>query len=236
MSSIRNYVKTKKNKNKKQLKDAADIWIKASIENKIPYEIDWMGIPIIQTPEDMILMQELIYKVKPDIIVDIGIAHGGSSIYYSSLLELIKPESKVIGVDIDIREHNLNIIKKHPMYDKITLIEGDSINRKIFDEVSNHISNDSKVIVCLDSNHTKHHVLSELNLYSNIVSSGGYIVVFDTIASTIGRDEYSTKLYNGNGPKEAIDEFLKENNDFEIDKRFNKLYTSNSQDGYIRKK
>ena len=126
-SSLRKYVLTKENKNIGELEEAAIKWVKVSAENRLSYEIDWLGVPIIKTPEDMILMQELIFKVQPDIITETGIAHGGSLIYYASLLELLG-NGKVIGVDIEIREHNRKVIEKHPMFKRIELIEGSSVS------------------------------------------------------------------------------------------------------------
>ena len=234
ISSLRKYVNIKENKNIRELEEAAIKWAKVSAENRLSYEIDWLGIPIIQTPEDMILMQELIFKVQPNVIIETGVAHGGSLIYYASLLELLG-KGKIIGIDIEIREHNRKVIEKHPMFKRIDLVEGSSISEETIEKIRKMVPNNSKVIVCLDSNHTKNHVLKELQLYHGFVNLGSYIVVFDTITSKLSKVSSSEKIYLDNSPKEAIEEFLKEHNNFELDKSYNKLYVSSSQDGYLRR-
>jgi len=232
--SLRKYVRIKENKNIKELEEAATKWVKISAGNRLSYEIDWLGVPIIQTPEDMILMQELIFKIQPDIIIETGIAHGGSLIYYASLLELLG-KGKVIGVDIEIREHNKKVIEKHPMFKRIELIEGSSISDETIEKIRKIVPKNSKVIVCLDSNHTKDHVLKELQLYNSFVNPGSYIVVFDTNTSKLAELGACDKMYINNSPKEAVDEFLKEYSDFKVDKNYNKLYISYSPDGYLRR-
>jgi len=170
--SIRDYVTVRKDKDIQQLVNASETWLKAEQTNKLSYEIDWLGIPIIQLPEDMIMMQELIWKTKPDYIIECGVAHGGGLIFYASLLELMG-NGKAIGIDIDIREHNEKAIKSHPLSHRIELIQCDSSNIDIDFE-------SDKMIVCLDSNHEKNHVLKELDIFKNKVGIGYYIVVFDT--------------------------------------------------------
>jgi len=232
--SLRKYVRIKENKNIKELEEAAIKWAKVSAENRLSYEIDWFGVPIIQTPEDMILMQELIFKIKPDVIIETGIAHGGSLIYYASLLELLG-KGKVIGIDIEIREHNRRVIEKHPMFKRIELIEGNSISEEIIDKIKKIVPRDFKAIVCLDSNHTKNHVLKELKLFNSFVNPGSYIVVFDTNTSRLAELGACDKMYINNSPKEAVEDFLKVNNNFEIDKHYNKLYISYSPNGYLKR-
>lgn len=235
ITSLRKYVRIKENKDIRELEEVATKWVKVSAENRLSYEIDWLGVPIIQTPEDMVLMQELIFKIQPDIIIETGIAHGGSLIYYASLLELLG-KGKVIGVDIEIREHNRKVLERHPMFKRIELIEGSSISEEIIKKLEKMVPKDSKVIVCLDSNHTKNHVFKELQLYSSFVNLGGYIVVFDTNTSRLAKLGICEKIYLNNGPKEAVEDFLKVNNNFEIDKHYNKLYISYSPNGYLRRK
>ncbi len=232
--SLRKYVTTKKSKDIKELKEAAIKWTRVSAENRLSYEIDWLGVPIIQTPEDMILMQELIFKIKPDVIIETGIAHGGSLIYYASLLELLG-KGKVIGIDIEIREHNRRAIERHPMFKRIELIEGNSISGETIEKIREIMPKDSKVIVCLDSNHTKDHVLKELQLYHGFVNLGGYIVVFDTNTSKLAELGACEKMYLNNSPKEAVEDFLKVNGNFEINKYYNKLYISYSPNGYLER-
>ncbi|MBT3297528.1 NAD-dependent epimerase/dehydratase family protein [archaeon] len=234
MNDLRQYVLTEKNKDVEQLKKNGDERINLIAKNKLNYEIDWFGIPIIQTPEDIVMMQELIYNLKPDVIIDIGVAHGGSAIYYSSLLELLG-KGKVIGVDIDIRKHNLEVLEKHPFFKRIELIEGSSIDDNIVQKVKDKIPENSTVLLCLDSNHTKEHVLQELRMYWDLVGVNSYIVVFDTVTSELAKNNAAEERYLNNGPSEAIDIFLKENGHFEIDKKFNKLYVSHCMDGYLKR-
>jgi len=232
--SLREYVLTKKIKNTKELEEIGLQWSRVSVENRLSYEIDWLGVPVIQTPEDLILMQELIFRTQPDIIIETGIAHGGSLIYYASLLELLN-KGKVIGVDIEIREHNRKVIEAHPLYKRIEMIEQDSVSDEAIQEVRKRVQADSNVIVCLDSNHTKAHVGKELQLYQQFVKPGGYVVVFDTNTSRLAELGTCDKEYINNGPKEAVEEFLAQNDNFEIDKTYNKLYVSYSPDGYLRR-
>jgi cephalosporin hydroxylase len=232
--SLREYVLTKKNKNTQELAKIGLQWTKVAEENRLSYEVDWLGVPVIQTPEDLILMQELIFKVQPDTIVESGIAHGGSLIYYASLMELLD-RGKIIGVDIEIREHNRKVIEAHPLFKRIEMIEGDSISERVIQEVRRRIPKNSKVIVCLDSDHTKAHVLRELELYQEFVVPGCYIVVFDTNTSQLAELGACDKKYINNGPKEAVEEFLKMNDNFQIDTYYNKLFISDSPDGYLKR-
>lgn len=234
IGSLREYVRKKNDKDIEELERVGSEWTKVAADNRLSYEIDWLGIPVIQTPEDMILMQELIFKVQPDIIIETGIAHGGSLIYYASIMELLN-KGKVIGVDIEIREHNRKVLQNHPLIKRIELIEGDSTSSEITKEIRKRIPENSRVIVCLDSNHTKYHVLKELQLYQAFIVPGCYIVVFDTNTSKLAELGVSDKEYIDNSPKEAVEEFLKINHDFEVDKYYNKLFISYSPDGYLKR-
>jgi cephalosporin hydroxylase len=234
LPSLDKYVMKKNKKDIRNLEKTAEEWLNLSSENRLSYEIEWFGVPIIQTPQDMVLMQELIFKTQPDVIVDIGIAHGGSCIFYSSILELLG-KGKVIGVDVDIREHNRKVLEQHPLYSRIELIQGSSVSLETVVEIERRIPSGSKVVVCLDSNHTKNHVLNELQLYEKFVNPGSYIVVFDTFTSRMAELGSCDKSYIDNGPKEAINEFLRQNNNFEIDKGYNKLFLSYSKEGYLRR-
>lgn len=232
--SLRKYVLTKNNKNTKELEKIGKQWTKVAAENRLSYEIDWLGVPVIQTPEDLVLMQELIFNVQPDIIVETGVAHGGSSIFYASLLELLD-NGKLIGVDIDIRDHNRVVIESHPLYKRIEMIQRSSTSDATINEIKKRIPKNSKVLVCLDSDHTKNHVLKELELYNELVSTGSYIVVFDTNTSELAELGTCDRKYIDNGPMEAVEEFLQNTDNFEIDKSYNKLYISYSQNGYLRR-
>jgi len=232
--SLRSHVLTKKDKNIEELERIGAEWARVCEDNKLSYEIDWLGVPVIQTPEDLVLMQELIFKIQPDVIVEVGIAHGGGMIYEASLMELLG-KGKVIGVDVEIRKHNRDVIEAHPLAKRIEMIEGSSIDEKIIQEVKKRIPAGSVVLVFLDSNHTKPHVLKELELYQDFVGVGYYMVVFDTISSRLAKQGVAKDIYIDNGPSEAVTEFLKTNDKFQIDKEFNKLYASHSQDGYLKR-
>jgi cephalosporin hydroxylase len=232
--SLREHVHIRADKNIEELEEIGLKWLKVSTENRLHYEIDWLGVPVIQAPEDLMLMQELIFKIQPDFIIETGIAHGGGLIYYASLMELLG-KGRVIGVDIEIRGHNRKVIEAHPLFKRIELIEGDSTSEAIIKKIRGKIPNDSKVIVCLDSDHTKPHVLKELELYKSFINPGCYFVVFDTIIAKLTEHIIAEERYINNSPKEAIDEFLRKNSGFEIDKGFNKLFVSCSPDGYLKR-
>lgn len=234
LPSLRSHVRTESNKDRAQLEKAGLEWVKTAAKNRLSYEIDWLGIPVIQTPEDLVLMQELIFKIKPDVLFETGIAHGGSLIFYASLMELLG-KGKVIGVDIEIRPHNRAAMESHPLFHRIEMLEADSAAEETFAQVRQRIPEGSRVIVCLDSDHTKNHVLREMQLYEKLVTPGSYLVVFDTIASRLAAEGVADARYRDNGPKDAVDEFLANNRDFEIDKDFNKLFVSYSPDGYLKR-
>jgi cephalosporin hydroxylase len=186
----------------------------------------------------MIAMQELIWEIKPDLIIEAGIAHGGSIVYYASLLELIGGDGLVLGIDIDIRKHNRELIESHPMFKRIKMIEGSSIDLEVANRVYEIAKNKKRIMVCLDSNHTYDHVLSELQLYANLVTKGSYCVVFDTIVEYLPKDYMiGGRPWNpGNNPKTAVDEFLKNNSNFEIDSSIdNKLLISVAPGGYLKR-
>ncbi len=235
ITELKKHVKQKKNKDIATLKEDSRQWIRTSWQNNLSYEITWLGIPIIQLPSDIIIMQELIFKVKPDIIIEIGIAHGGALIFYSSLLELLG-KGKAIGVDIEIKSHNRKAIESHPMSKRIKLIEGDSVKQETIEKIENEIDPQSTVLIALDSNHTKDHVIKELRAYSKFVTSGSYLVVFDTIMPELIGLDGSQENWNEDNPLEAIKEFLKINKDFEIDDSYNKLFVSNCPNGFLKKK
>lgn len=217
------------------LKSATDIFMQASIKSRYSYNFSWMGRPIIQYPQDMISMQEIIWDLKPDLIIETGIAHGGSLIYYASLMELIG-KGEVLGIDIDIRKHNREAIENHPMYKRIKMLEGSSIDKKIVEKVSAVVTGKDTVLVVLDSNHTHDHVLEELKLYSPFVTRGSYIAVFDTIVEHLPEDNNNRPWGIGNNPKTAVTEFLRVNPDFEIDLAIdNKLLISVAPGGYLKR-
>ncbi len=200
------------------------------------YNFTWMGRPIIQYPQDMIAMQEIIWEIKPDLIIETGIAHGGSIIYYASILELIG-KGEVLGIDIDIREHNRAEIEKHPMSKRITMLEGSAISPEIIEKIKPFLDGKKTVMVCLDSNHTHDHVLAELQLYSPFVTLGSYLVAFDTIVEDLPADLYADRPWSvGDNPKTAVWEFLKSNDEFVINNDIdNKLLVSVAPSGYLKR-
>lgn len=218
------------------LKDSARQFMVYSTEPKYSYNFTWLGRPIIQYPQDMIAMQEIIWKVKPDLIIDMGIAHGGSLIFYASLLELIG-SGHVLGVDIDIREHNKNEILKHKMNKRITMFEGSSIDNLMIEKVHLFAKKYKNIMVCLDSNHTHEHVLAELDGYSDLVSINSYLVVFDTIVEQLPSAMYPERNWDkGNNPMTAVRAFLKKNKNFIVDKNIdNKLLISVAPSGYLKR-
>jgi len=203
---------------------------------KYSYNFSWMGRPIIQYPQDMIAMQEILWEVQPDLIIETGIAHGGSLVFYASILELIG-KGEVLGIDIDIREHNRREIESHPMFKRISMIEGSSVSEDIVGQARKTTNEKQTVLVVLDSNHTHEHVLKELQLYSSLVTKGSYLVVFDTIIEDMPDDSFPDRPWGkGNNPKTAAREFLKNHDEFVIDKNIDhKLLISVAPDGYLRR-
>lgn len=192
-------------------------WLKLGWNQKYIYTFSWMGRPIIQLPEDMLRIQEVIYNVKPDIIIETGIAHGGSLIYYASLLKAMGKKSRVIGMDIEIRPHNRKAIEEHELYEYITMIEGSSTEIDVVEQVKSKIKEDEKVLIILDSCHTKEHVLDELKLYSQLVSKDSYIVATDGSMKILCNTPRSGENWEFDNPVEAVKEFLRENYDFVLE-------------------
>ena len=223
-----------------------------SIKSGYSYNYHWMGRPIIQYPQDMVAMQELIWNVKPDLIIETGIAHGGSLIMNASFLALLDyceaistgqmldprtPKRKVLGIDIDIRPHNFDVIKKHPMNNRIDMIQGSSIDSGIVQMVKEYAKSYKKIMVCLDSNHTHTHVLEELKAYASLTTKGSYCVVFDTIVENFPKLLSGDRPWGpGNNPKTAVWEYLKNHPEFEIDKNIDhKLLVSVAPEGYLKR-
>ncbi|HRO97196.1 MAG TPA: cephalosporin hydroxylase family protein [Ferruginibacter sp.] len=215
---------------------AANDFNVASNSAQYSYNFTWMGRPIIQYPQDMIAMQEIIWRVQPDLIIETGIAHGGSLIYYASILELIG-KGKVLGIDIDIRAHNRIEIEKHPMFKRIEMIQGSSVDPEIIGKVGDIAKQYKTVMVSLDSNHTHEHVLKELKGYAPMVTPGSYLVCFDTIVEHLPDDYLPGRPWKqGDNPKTAVKEFLKGNDSFEVDVDIdNKLLISVAPGGYLKK-
>lgn len=211
-------------------------WLLESFKKKYEYNFNWLGRPIIQYPFDILAMQEIIWDVKPDLIIETGVAHGGSIIFSASILEIIG-KGEVLGIDIDIRSHNKKEIENHTMYKRISMIEGSSISLETMSKVENFAKEKEKILVFLDSNHTHEHVLEELKLYSKFVSKDSYIVVFDTFVEDLPEEFSKDRPWGkGNNPKTAVWEFLKINSDFAIDKNIeNKLIITSAPDGFLKR-
>jgi len=211
-------------------------WLIQSADFKYSYNFRWMGIPIIQYPQDIVAIQEIIWSVKPDLIIETGIAHGGSLVLSASILELIGENGIVVGVDIDIRPHNREKIENHPMSKRIKLVEGSSVDNKTVDIIKSYALKRNKVLVFLDSNHTHEHVLRELELYSPLVTQDSYIVVFDTVVEDMPDNSFPERPWGkGNNPKTAVFQFLKSNKRFEIDYSIhNKLQLTVAPEGFLK--
>ncbi|GAA0366676.1 CmcI family methyltransferase [Bowmanella denitrificans] len=194
----------------------ASAMLRTGWDNKYVYSFTWLGRPIIQLPDDMIRIQEVIYKVKPDVIVETGVAHGGSLIYYASILKAMG-KGRVIGIDIEIRPHNRVAIEEHRMFDAITLIEGDSAAEQTIEQVKAQIKESEKVVVFLDARHTKEHVLKELEAYSELVSPDSYIVAMDGIMRDLEGAPRADDDWSWNNPCEAALEFTEKNSNFKLE-------------------
>jgi cephalosporin hydroxylase len=211
-------------------------WLCMTARFKYTYNFAWLGRPIIQFPQDMLAMQEIIWRVKPDLIIETGIAHGGSLVFYASMLELIGSGGQVLGIDIDIREHNRVEIEKHPMSKRIVMVEGPSTDKDVVRQVYELSKGKKTVLLALDSLHTHEHVLKELELYSPLVTNQSYVVVFDTIIEDMPDDLFLDRPWGkGNNPKTAVWEFLKKTDRFIIDREIeNKLLITVAPDGYLK--
>lgn len=234
------------------LQSKTTAWLEAANAAKYSYHFEWLGRPIIQYPQDMVAMQELIWRIQPDLIIETGIAHGGSLILSASMLALLdmceaiegkksinpaESRRKVLGIDIDIRAHNREAIEAHPMASRIQMIQGSSIAPEIIAQVQVIAKDFNRILVCLDSNHTHEHVLAELEAYAPLVSQGSYCVVFDTIVEDMPADMFPDRPWGpGDNPKTAVWEYLKSHPEFEIDKSIDhKLLISVAPDGFLKR-
>jgi cephalosporin hydroxylase len=220
----------------KNLLAMSNRWFIESCKYKYSYNFTWMGRPIIQFPQDIVAMQEIIWEVKPELIIETGIAHGGSLIFYASMLEIIGVNGQVLGIDIDIRPHNRDEIEKHPMFRRIEMIEGSSTEENVVNKVYDFAVDKSPVLVVLDSSHTHGHVLKELELYSPLVTKGSYLVVFDTVVEDMPDEFFDERPWGrGNNPKTAVKDFLKINDRFVVVKDIEeKLLITVAPDGYLK--
>lgn len=212
-------------------------WLRRSAAYEYSYHFTWLGRPIIQYPQDIVALQEIIWSVGPDVVVETGIARGGSLIFSASMLELIGGDRRrVIGVDVDIREHNRVEIEAHALFRRIEMIEGSSVDPAIVEHVRGRIEPGEQVLVVLDSNHTHEHVLRELELYSPLVGPGSYVVVYDTIIELMPAEASSNRAWGpGDNPSTAVRAFLETTDRFEVDSTFDrKLVLTVAPGGYLR--
>lgn len=236
----------------KELKKITSQWIESIVPHKYTHNFSWLGRPIIQFPQDIHALQEVIWDVKPDLIIETGIAHGGSLIFNASILAMLeycdaietntildpqKPKRHVLGIDIDIRKHNHEAIIKHPMSNRIKMLQGSSIDTTIISQVRDYAKQFKRVIVILDSNHTHDHVLAELEAYASLVNIGSYCIVFDSVIEDMPDHLFTDRPWGkGNNPKTALTEFLSKNKFFKVDKKIeNKLLITVASNGYLKR-
>ncbi len=227
-------------------------WVESAMRKGYVYNFDWLGRPIIQYPQDVLALQEIIWRVKPDLVIETGVAHGGSLVLSASMLSLLDINDAIesnltidpkqskrlaLGIDIDIRAHNRAAINAHPMATRIKLIEGSSISPDVISQVQEIASKFTRVLVCLDSNHTHDHVLAELEAYAPLTSIGSYCVVLDTFVEDMPADLFPDRPWGpGNNPKTAVMEYLKSHTEFEIDTSIEmRLLITSAPGGYLKR-
>jgi len=212
----------------------SNLWIKVAAEFKLMYEPTWLGRPVIQFPTDIVMMQELLWKVQPDVVIETGVAHGGSLVLSASILELIG-KGKVVGVDIEIRPHNRVAIEAHPLAHRIELIEGSSIADETFEKVRSAAEGAETVVVFLDSNHTEAHVLREMELYGALVNPGSYLVAHDGAQGWVWDIPRAKPEWKDDHPLGAIHKFLAAHPEFQIDPHWTQFGITSSPDGFLRR-
>ena len=221
-------------------------WFEQSIKAEYSYNFEWLGRPLIQYPTDLVGMQEIFFKTKPDLVIETGIAHGGSLVFSASMMALLdicdgvsnmESARHVIGVDIEIKPHNRKAIEEHPLFSRITLLEGSSVDQSLFSELSDIAKNYKRIMVILDSNHTHDHVLEELRMYSKLVSVGNYCIVMDTVIETSPIAALADRPWTvGNNPMTAVKQFLAEESNFDVDKQIeHKLGITVAPNGWLRR-
>lgn len=224
------------------LKADAAAFLQSSIARRYSYNFSWLGRPIIQYPQDMIMMQELIWSVQPDLIIETGIAHGGSLIFSASMLELNAAcggaqDAIVVGVDIDIRAHNRHAIEAHPLARRVRMLQGSSVAPDIVAQVRKLAAGRKRVLVCLDSNHTHDHVLAELQAYAPLVTVGSYCIVFDTVIEELPAELAFDRPWGPeNNPRTAVWEYLRTHDEFHSDRSIeSKLLITVAREGYLKR-
>ncbi len=212
----------------------AHLFTRSGWQQKISYEIPWLGIPIIQTPEDILMMQELIWKVRPDVVIECGVAHGGALVLYASILELLG-KGHVFGIDIEIRKYNRLALQSHPLSKRISLIEASSVEVDTVEQIRAQLRPDDRVLVTLDSNHTKAHVAKELDLYAPLVTPDSYVVVFDGVMKVLTDAPNGSPAWDQDNPWTAVEDFLARNPDFASDPYYNRLGVTYCPGGFLKR-
>jgi cephalosporin hydroxylase len=226
-------------------------WMNRVNPLKYPYQFDWLGRPLIQYPQDVVAMQELVWRTRPTLIVETGIAHGGSLVLSGSLLALVEyctaaeqgtvvdprnPQGRVLGIDVDIRAHNRRLIEAHPLAGRIEMLEGSSVDPAVVATVRQRAAGEPRVLVCLDSNHTHAHVLAELEAYAELVTPGSYLVVCDTVIAELDPGLFPDRPWgHGDNPRSALEAFLATHPEFQPDPEFAKLLVGSNPGGYLRR-
>ena len=219
-----------------ELRELSRQWFERSSRFEYSYHFRWLGLPILQFPQDVVALQEIVWKVKPRLVVETGVARGGSLVFYASLLEMIGGEGTVVGIDVDIRPHNRAAIEGHPLSKRIVLLSGSSTDEEVLSRVKGMAEGSAPVLVVLDSNHTHEHVLEELRSYAPLVSEGSYLVVLDTVIGDMPESFSSDRPWGpGRNPGTAVEQFLRENDGFEVDRMLeSKLQITVAPGGYLK--
>jgi len=218
------------------LRDTTMKWIIGAARHKYTHNFSWLGRPIIQFPQDIVALQEVIWAVRPQLVIETGIARGGSLVFFASMLELLGEDGVVVGIDIDIREHNRVEIERHPLFKRIVMIQGSSVEEAVVQQVYGLAAGKNPIMAVLDSNHTHDHVLHELQIYSQLVTRGSYLVVLDTVVEDMPEDTFPDRPWGrGNNPRTALRKFLETNDRFIADLAIgNKLLITVAPDGYLK--
>lgn len=216
------------------LRTMAELWTKVACEHRMMYQPTWLGIPVIQYAEDIVMMQELIWRLRPDVIVETGVAHGGSAVLYASVLELIG-HGKVVAVDVEIRPHNRQAITAHPMARRIELIEGSSTAPETLAKVKAAVGDAAKVLVTLDSNHSAAHVRKEIELYAPMVSPDSYLVVMDGAQEIMADIPRGKAEWRTDNPLVAIREFVAGTKDWEVDPHYTRMLVTSNPQAFLRR-
>jgi cephalosporin hydroxylase len=212
-----------------------ELWIRSGWERKFTYDVTWLGIPVIQLPEDMLMLQELIYKVRPDVVVECGTAHGGTALFCASVLELLE-KGRVLSIDVEIRKYNRLAMMSHPLSHRLTLVEGSSVEEATLDRVKALLHPGERVMVLLDSNHSKDHVSKELSIYAPLVTLGSYIVVYDGVMQLLLDAPHGSPAWANDNPAVAVRGFLAGHPEFEADPYYNRLTATYCPGGYLKRK